>query len=311
MVDAPASAVLATVVITTKNRKEELRQAIRSALDQDVPVEVLVIDDGSTDGTSAMVRQEFPSVRLERAEVSRGLIVQRNHGAQLAAGPVIFSIDDDAAFTTPHIVRHTLAEFDHPRIGAVAIPFINVKQDQVVRQKAPNTNEIYVSASYIGTAHAVRRDLFRKLGGYREYLFHQNEEADFSIRMLNAGHLVRVGSSDPIHHFESPRRDNKRIIHYGRRNDVLYAWHNVPMPYLLPHMAMTTYRGVMFGIRKRRVMSDIVGLAKGYAACFHEFRNRLPVRAVAYRLSRQLKRRGMVPLREVEERFPDIVSTQI
>src|SRR5688572_20321271 len=74
----------ATVVITTKNRKEELRTAIRSALDQTARPQVLVIDDGSSDGTSEMVRSEFRDVTLHRYEQSNGLIVQRNNGAKLA-----------------------------------------------------------------------------------------------------------------------------------------------------------------------------------------------------------------------------------
>ena len=43
---------VASVVITTRNRCDELVDAVRSALNQSVPVEVLVIDDGSTDGTA-------------------------------------------------------------------------------------------------------------------------------------------------------------------------------------------------------------------------------------------------------------------
>ncbi|MGH7213703.1 MAG: glycosyltransferase family 2 protein, partial [Tepidisphaeraceae bacterium] len=238
----------ATVVITTKDRKDELRRAVASAVAQvGAAVEVLVIDDGSTDGSSDMLRAEFSTVRVERYERSLGLIVRRNHAAALATAPVILSIDDDAVLVSTHTVAQTLTEFDHPRVGAVAVPFVDIKQGPQVRQRAPDFARVYVASSFIGTAHALRRDLFLKLGGYREQLFHQGEEADYCLRMLDAGCVVRLGSADPIHHFESPRRDFRRMDVYGRRNDVLYAWHNVPLPYLPGHLLATTFNGLCWG----------------------------------------------------------------
>src|SRR5438034_4863248 len=116
-----SSKPLASIVITTKNRQEELLLAICSAFSQSIPVEVLVMDDGSTDGTAEMIRTRFPSVRLERSERSIGYVVQRNRAARLAIADIIFSIDDDATFTSPNTVAQTLTEFGHPRVGAVAI----------------------------------------------------------------------------------------------------------------------------------------------------------------------------------------------
>lgn len=303
------SAPDATVVITTKNRKEDLRQAIVSALaQQGAAVEVLVVDDGSTDGTAAMVRQEFPSVRLERAEQSRGYIVQRNRGAALARGAVIFSIDDDAIFSTPRTVAQTLAEFNHPRIGAVAIPFVNVNQDPAVRQRAPGTDQIYLVDRFIGTAHAVRRELFLKLGGYREFLVHQGEEGDLGIRLLDAGYVVRLGNADPIHHFESPRRDMRRMDYYGRRNDVLFAWHNAPARWLPWHLLATTLNGAIFALKIRRPARMFGGLAVGWLQCLPQWRQRRAVKVEVYRLSRRLKKGGPLPLTAVEPLLPPMKS---
>ena len=120
--------VRASVIIATRNRKEELQIALSSALGQTVRPEVVVIDDGSTDGTAHNVRANFPSVRLERSETSQGYIVQRNRGAHLAKGRILFSIDDDAEFSTPRIVEQTLRDFDDPRIGAVAIPYLEAEK---------------------------------------------------------------------------------------------------------------------------------------------------------------------------------------
>ena len=284
----------ASVVITTKNRKEELLKAVESAMGQRGLLEVIVIDDGSTDGTEAAVSEmlkedlttestentierqgrcekeqpkvgpkgeeagaseskgeaglttdftdghgysaglrpgsragtEFsnsspseltqdsentshirsadgpaylpsnsystnittggPVLWLIRHEVSAGYIVRRNEGARLAKGDVIFSMDDDAVFSSPFVVEQTLRDFSHSRIGAVAIPYIEPHKANREIQRAPTREDIWITASYIGTAHAVRRDVFLTLGGYREHLVHQGEEGDFCIRMLAA-----------------------------------------------------------------------------------------------------------------------------
>ncbi|MCE9589817.1 MAG: glycosyltransferase [Planctomycetes bacterium] len=298
----------ATVLITSKNRKDELYNAIRSALSQTLPVEVLVIDDGSSDGTSEMVRREFPDVRLHHEEASKGYIHQRNYGARLARAAYVFSMDDDAVFSTPNVVAQTLAEFNHPRVGAVAIPFINVKQDNKVRQQTPDPSRVYAAESYIGTAHALRRDLFEMLGGYRAFLVHQGEEGDYCIRMLNAGYITRLGSSDPIHHFESPRRDFRRMDYYGRRNDLLNAWCNVPLGALAPHMVGTTINGLRLGFRIRRPWHMVKGIAAGWGCCISRWGERDPVAMDVYRLSRRLKKAGPLRLEEIEPLLPPMAA---
>jgi glycosyltransferase involved in cell wall biosynthesis len=299
----------ATVVITTKNRKEELANAIASALAQDCRPRVLVIDDGSTDGTGELVREKFPQVRLDRAEKSLGYIAQRNRGAALADTPFIVSIDDDAVFSTPRVVSQTLTALDHVRVGAVAIPFVNVNQDNRVRQVAPDDRSVHVVSSYIGTAHALRRELFLRLGGYREFLFHQGEEEDYCLRMLAAGYVVRLGRGDPIHHMESPRRDRRRMDFYGRRNNVLFAWYNVPMPMLPVHLAGTTLRGVQHAIASGRFIKMFQGLGAGYLAIPSEWSKRRPVSAAVYRLDRYLRRCGPVELSQIEAQLPAVVAT--
>jgi GT2 family glycosyltransferase len=290
----------ATVIITTKNRKDDLRKAVASALLQDAQPRVLVVDDGSTDGASDMIRAEFPTVQLERVEQSRGYIVQRNRGASLAQTSLIISIDDDAVFSSPQVVSQTIAEFADSRIGAVAIPFINVNQENVVRQSAPDQRGIYVTAAFIGTAHALRRELFVKLGGYREFFFHQGEEEDYCIRMLAAGYVVRMGHADPIHHFESPRRDWKRLDLYGRRNNVLFAWCNVPLIHLPGRLVAATINGLRHGIRLRRPLRMVHGLMMGYAAIFRYWGQRHPVPMPAYRAFQRLRGQNTVELSTME-----------
>ncbi|MBI4470318.1 MAG: glycosyltransferase family 2 protein [Acidobacteria bacterium] len=276
-----------------------MKQAIHSALAQGALIEVLIVDDGSSDGTAEMVRREFPSVRLERSEISVGCIVQRNRAAQLATGDIILSIDDDAIFASPHTVSQTLREFDHPRVGAVAIPYVEPRKSPVVHQQAPLRNGVFVTDNFIGTAHALVKGLFLRLGGYREFLVHQGEEMDYCIRMLEAGYVVRLGNADPIHHMESPRRDFRRMDYYGRRNDILFAWHNVPMPELLGHLPINVVNGLRSAARARRFRHMIWGTLTGLGHALCHPRNRRPVSRQVYWLFRHLRKRGPLRLADV------------
>jgi glycosyltransferase involved in cell wall biosynthesis len=293
----------ATVVITTKNRKQELRRAIRSTLNQTVVPRVLVIDDGSTDGTCVMVREEFPTVFIERSERSQGCIRQRNWAAELITTSVIISIDDDAEFSSPYTVAQTLQEFDDRCIGAVAIPFINIRQDNKIRQKAIDATDCYVAPSFVGTAYAIRREVFLSLGGYREYFLHQGEEEDLCVRMLNAGYLIRLGSADAIYHYESPIRDRYRMDVFGPRNLVLFTWYNVPMPYMPAHIIVTVVKALLYGVKVRCVHRKLYGTYLGCRALLHELHQRRPVSRQAYKVFRLLKSRGYAPISKARERL--------
>lgn len=280
----------ATILITTKDRRIELERAVRSALEQRPECGVLVIDDGSTDGTSDMVRRQFPTVQLVTHAESLGYIVRRNQGVELAQTPYVVSIDDDAAFSQGDIVMNTLADFDHPRIGAVAIPYIDIHRNDSVQQLPPDNAEAYATYAFTGTAHALRRDLFIQLGGYRDRLIHQGEEQDYCIRMLQAGYCVRLGRSAPIHHFESPRRDFRRMDVFGRRNDLLFAWQNVPMPELLAHIPATILHGIGHCVRTRRPFNMARGTISGLLAILSGRFPRTPISRLTYRLYRKLRK---------------------
>jgi GT2 family glycosyltransferase len=300
----------ATVVIVTKNRKQDLRGAVQSALQQHGRVEVLVIDDGSTDGTAKMIRDEFPTVRLERVEQSQGYIVHRNRSARLASSPILVSIDDDAAFSSPSTVQETLAEFDHPRIGAVAIPSIDVNKpgQPLYRPGPPDEKAIWVVDRYRGTAHAIRRDLFEALGGSKASFFHQGEEEEYCLRLLNAGFVTRLGAASPIHHFESPRRDRSRIFTYSARNRMLFAWYNIPMPDLLIHLPAAVANSLVHAVRQRYAWAAWQGTVLGITAILKQPFQRRPVRRSVYRLSRFLRKRGPVRLVDIESQLPEPTS---
>ena len=295
----------ASLVLATRNRQEELRSLLVSAREQSVPLETIVMDDGSSDGTAGMVQQQFPEVRFYQVASARGPAFQRNRGTELASCNIVFSLDDDALFISPQTVAQSLEEFDHPRLGALGIPFVNVQQDHAVQQRAPASG-IHVTDAFVGAAYAVRRDVFLQVGGYREHFFYMGEEGDLCLRMMNAGYVTRLGTADPVHHFESSRRNLSRADFSGRRNDILFCWHNVPMPYFPFHLLGTTLNGLAFGLRAGRFWKMFEGMASGYANSLSRWKERKPVSSEIYRLHRSLKKHGPRLLSEIEQHLPEL-----
>jgi hypothetical protein len=294
----------ATVVISTRNRKPELRRAIQSCLTQSVPVEVVVRDDGSTDGTGHMVQTDFPWVVYQRSPRPMGSIANRNLAVRAARTAVIFSLDDDAAFTSPFTVEQTLRELDHPRVAAVGIPFIDVAHGPQVLQRAPDSTHIYAMPCFRGCAAAWRRDVFLSLGGYSEVLFHMAEEPCFCMRLLGAGFITRLGSADPIVHYESPNRNKHRVVSLNVRNGILMGILNAPGLMMPVHALGSTIRSLRSSLPRRHVPQTLHGIGAALTALPPAFRSRKALPRDAYFLYRRLLSHGPQRLHDILNHLP-------
>jgi glycosyltransferase involved in cell wall biosynthesis len=109
-----------SVIIATYNRRELVEQAVRSVLEQSQPVhEIIVVDDGSSDGTAEHLCQTFPGIVILR-QANSGESVARNRGIAAASGEWIAFLDDDDLWHRDK-VRHTVRYLEaHPDCQAVA-----------------------------------------------------------------------------------------------------------------------------------------------------------------------------------------------
>ncbi|MGH2915019.1 MAG: glycosyltransferase family 2 protein, partial [Solirubrobacteraceae bacterium] len=272
----------ATIAIVTRDRRDELRRAVRSALAQEGATEVLVLDDGSTDGTSEMIRDEFPQARVVRFADGAGVAARRNDAARLARGDVIVSIDDDADFPSARIVADTLSELDHPRIAAVAIPFIDIGVSPDVQQRAPDAQVRWVTTIFRATAYAIRREVLLEVGGYTSEIDQFGEEWDLSLKLLDAGYLIRLGCADAIHHRPSSRRDVRRMDVCYRRNEWLICWIYFPLPWSLLYPVGYSLRGLRAGVRAGRARNMVAGIAAGLRAVVALRHRRRPIGRAAF-----------------------------
>jgi glycosyltransferase involved in cell wall biosynthesis len=115
----PNQTPLVSVVIPTHNRANLIGRAISSALAQDYEnLEILVIDDGSTDNTPDVV-SGYDSVRYVRLDTNRGGSAARNHGIRIAKGELVAFLDSDDEWLPTKVSRQVALMLSSPETGAV------------------------------------------------------------------------------------------------------------------------------------------------------------------------------------------------
>ncbi|MET8112674.1 polysaccharide deacetylase family protein [Streptomyces prasinus] len=108
-----------TVLVPAYNEAKCIENTVRSLMDSDHPVEVLVIDDGSSDGTARIVEaMGLPNVRVIR-QLNAGKPAALNRGLANARYDIVVMMDGDTVFE-PSTVRELVQPFGDPRVGAVA-----------------------------------------------------------------------------------------------------------------------------------------------------------------------------------------------
>lgn len=251
------------ILVSTYNRKEELAKTLVSAQAQLHVCEIIVVDDASTDGTNEYVRMRFPGVRVLRNVANLGLIASRNRGVAESTSDIVIIIDDDATFTSSTIAQSVASVFAvADRVGAIAIPHFDAGKEHVIYNR-PSRDEVHVVQAFVGTAQALRRDLFLRLGGFRGELIRQGEETDYCLRLLRAGYLICTAPMAPIRHDASPVRNHGLIAYYGARNSILlHAWHR-PWMSAAAHATRSVLGHIAYGMRYGQLPARIRGLYAG------------------------------------------------
>ena len=294
---------LASVLITTKDRCQVVVKAIDSVEMQDCPVQLIVVDDGSSDGTADLVRQKCPKAVVIRNDVSKGIIAARNAAVDHASSNILFTLDDDAIYSSPDTVAEALKLFDHPRVGAIAIPLMNHLPDRMeTLDKFDDRfdDDFLCLLEFRGGANALRLDVFHDLGKYSG-IGRQNEERGYCVRMLDAGYVVRCADVAPVHHYPDRIATKETIAYHAAKNSILYTWQHVPLVYLVPNFLGNAINHLRNGWRLGCVWRALAGMASGLWA-LPKLRRR-PISTATYGLSRALIT-GRAPIRfsEIEKR---------
>lgn len=120
-----------SVIIPVYNRAGMVGRAIDSVLAQQGAgdVEIIVIDDGSTDGSADVVRAKYPQVRVA-VQSNAGPSAARNHGIRMATGEFMAFLDSDDELVPDSLAVRMLALLANPEVDLVCGNFINCVNDQ-------------------------------------------------------------------------------------------------------------------------------------------------------------------------------------
>ena len=185
---------LVSVIIPVRNGVPFVGEAIASALAQDHPaIEVLVVDDASTDGTATWVHTRFGDrVRVLSRRDHAGPSAARNHGIAAAQGVFLQFLDADDTLPPSKIAR----QIDRLRREAAQVAVATTidagsgaarRVRELPRSTAGRLRASFLRGSFI-TTHAVlcRTDLVRAAGGFREDL-RRCEDYELWLRLVDTG----------------------------------------------------------------------------------------------------------------------------
>jgi glycosyltransferase involved in cell wall biosynthesis len=180
-----------SVIIPVRNGESYLGEAIASVRRQSrAPLEIVIVDDGSTDGTAAFVETLGSDIRLIRQPHS-GVTVARNRGLRAARGELIAFLDCDDVWTDSKLATQVPILLEHSDIQAVLghsrrmwTPTPRDGASSGLRLTEP---ELALS---LGAA-LIRRSTFETIGAFDESLL-RAEDWDWFLRLRERGALVVV-----------------------------------------------------------------------------------------------------------------------
>lgn len=237
---APTSAPLftASIIIPVFNKVELTAQCLTKLAEvtTDPDFEVIIVDNHSTDGTEAFLKQLGGDVRVIRNEDNLGFAKACNQGAQAARGRYLVFLNNDTIPLRGWLKAMVDEVETHPEVGIVGSKLLyaneTIQHAGVVFDRTfltpyhayrtmphdhPAVNKRREFRVVTGACMLVRRELFDAIGGFDEAFRNGFEDVDFCLKAGDRGHRVVYQPKSVVFHLESQSPGRKLHDHHNSR----------------------------------------------------------------------------------------------
>ena len=241
------------VVMITWNRREEALTSVGRLVDLPERPRVVVVDNGSTDGTAAALRAAYPTVEVVASPTNLGAI-GRNVGVRRLDTPYVAFCDDDTWWEPGSLTAAADVLDAHPDVAVLTARILvepGGREDPIVPElrdsPVPGRPGLPGPAlgSFLAGASVLRRSAFLACGGFDKRLWLGGEEELLAVDLATAGWELCYAGQLTVHHQASRLRDPSRRRRDGLRNTLWFTWLRRPVPAALRrtvHLARTVPR---------------------------------------------------------------------
>ncbi len=225
------------IVMITHNRVHDILRSLDELIRLPERPAIVVVDNGSHDGTAAVLAERFPQIRVLRSEANLGAAA-RTLGVRHIDAPYIAFCDDDTWWEPGNL--HAAADlFDaQPRLAVITARVLvgpGNEEDPICRvlSCSPLPREPGMPGppllGFLAGASIVRRSAFLEAGGFEPRFFIGGEEELLAADLAARGWWLCYVPELVVHHHPSPARDGSKRRNTLARNALWFAWLRRPL----------------------------------------------------------------------------------
>jgi len=271
---------LASIIIVAYNHLNHLKACIGSVQAQEYPHEIILVDNGSSDGTPDFVAAAWPGIRLIRS-TNTGFGAGSNLGARHANGEYLVFLNPDTVvekdwlihllapvrsdprtITTPKILLYdgsainTCGNINH-FTGLTFTRGLNQPPESYGRQEEVS--------GISGACFALRKEEFGRMGGFDERFFLYNEDSEFSWRAHVFGLPVVYVPSSVVRHHYSLKVSPEKLYHLERGRYLILKTYLSGYQIVVLSPSLILAEILIFAYASRLGMAGIVSKVKAFS----------------------------------------------